>query len=676
VFGPTFVGGLEIDDSTGDFGPLSSADPARLGMSLVAFSTSSLIPADLLVGRYQVQSVSVSMTMASGSGGALLYQDSPISRAAIRDEVASGGITLQRPMELYGVGLRGGYSGYEFSGATAGPPLVDEIVHPYSAEGNGYIAYPIVGNGGHPGQFVDVANSVTGGFSATEADAFTEPFDPVPWSIGTTGLSPGNVIPDNTTFTFDLDLSEPGARDYVRQSLADGALAFFVSSLHIAGEFGAGGGYPQWYLRESAGNIFNGTPATLTIEYEILDEILVGDYDGNGEVELADYRYWKATLGDSAAAFAWADGNGDSQINAADYTVWRNHFTPGWGGGGGGGGVLGAIPEPSSIAGAFVLAVLTAGGPVRPRRRKRARPANHTVRRASSNGFTLVELLVVIAIVGILIALLLPAVQAAREGGRRLGCQNNLKQIGLAVQHYAEANGHLPPPKIGDGQYNALGGTFVALLPYLEEANRFAAFDQARTVDDPANLPITSRTINVYLCPSMRMPRAVPDPACGEKLGPGSYLISTRTDYGKFNALDGAFANPSQDGRYSLGFQHITDGTSNTLLVGETNFGHAGWLWLGCAGADGTPMWGDQAWAAGYWALSWGHMAAKFPSVYNNSAEYAPPLSNRAFRSDHAGGVQFVMLDGSVHLLRNETSPEVRRALVTRAGGEAEHSFD
>jgi prepilin-type N-terminal cleavage/methylation domain-containing protein len=94
-------------------------------------------------------------------------------------------------------------------------------------------------------------------------------------------------------------------------------------------------------------------------------------------------------------------------------------------------------------------------------------------------GFTLVELLVVIAIIGVLIALLLPAVQAARECARRMSCQNNLKQIGLATQNYTAAMKHLPPPKLGGPTTSSngetqFGSTFVILLPYLEEASRFA----------------------------------------------------------------------------------------------------------------------------------------------------------------------------------------------------------
>ena len=186
-----------------------------------------------------------------------------------------------------------------------------------------------------------------------------------------------------------------------------------------------------------------------------------------------------------------------------------------------------------------------------------------------ARAFTLVELLVVIAIIGILVALLLPAIQAARESARRMGCQNNLKQIGLAVQNYCQAQHHLPPPKIGAGQFNMLGGTFVALLPYLEETSLFASYDSSKDVDDPVNLPITSKAIPVYMCPSMKLNRTVPETAAGEKLGPGSYLISTRTDDALYRNLDGAFANPSDDGHYSLGIQHILDGTSKTLAGGR-----------------------------------------------------------------------------------------------------------
>jgi hypothetical protein len=173
----------------------------------------------------------------------------------------------------------------------------------------------------------------------------------------------------------------------------------------------------------------------------------------------------------------------------------------------------------------------------------------------------------------------------------------------------------------------------------------------------------------------MALLREAPMPACDEALAPGSYLISTRTEYLLFGALDGAFDNPAPDGRYELSLQHITDGASNTLLVGETNYSNTAWLWSGCAGLNGTPKYGEHTWAGGYWALSWGHMSASSPDLYNNSTQYRPPDSRRSFRSDHPGGVQFVLLDGSVQWLSDGSDPIVRRALVTRAGEEAERQL-
>ena len=97
---------------------------------------------------------------------------------------------------------------------------------------------------------------------------------------------------------------------------------------------------------------------------------------------------------------------------------------------------------------------------------------------------------------------------------------------------------------------------------------------------------------------------------------------------------------------HATGTAQIRDGTSNTLLAGETNYSNQAWLWTGCPGLNGTQKYGEHAWAEGYWALSWGHMAGETPDAYNNSTRYRSPESRRAFRSDHPGGVQFVFLDG------------------------------
>ncbi|MCA9100397.1 MAG: DUF1559 domain-containing protein [Planctomycetales bacterium] len=290
----------------------------------------------------------------------------------------------------------------------------------------------------------------------------------------------------------------------------------------------------------------------------------------------------------------------------------------------------------------------------------------------AGRGFTLVELLVVIAIIGILIALLLPAVQAARERARRTHCSNNLKQLGIAVHLFESVHRHLPPPKLGT-QFENRGSTMVVLLPFLEQSATYASYNLEAPIDDPANKPVTSQPISTYLCPSMAIPRSVPLTPCGEYLAPGSYVISSRTKYSAHGKLDGAFANPDPDRPYRLGFQHIKDGTSHTLLVGEIDYGFKDFLWSGCPDYNGAPRWGDTTWADGYWYYAWGHVAAEFPHLFNNTTRYLNPYSARVFRSDHPGGVNFVMVDGSVTFLGTETTPEVRSALVTRNGGELEH---
>jgi len=284
-------------------------------------------------------------------------------------------------------------------------------------------------------------------------------------------------------------------------------------------------------------------------------------------------------------------------------------------------------------------------------------------------GFTLVELLVTIAVIGLLMGLLLPAIQAAREAARRMQCANNLRQIGLATQTFESVYGHLPPPKLGS-QFENRGSTLVVLLPYLEEAAAYARYNSIESVDSPGNLIVTGQTVPVYLCPSMGLPRATPSLACGEQLAPGSYVISSRTEYAKFQDLDGAFANPLNSDPYLLGLKHITDGTSKTLLFGEIDYGFRTFLWTDCPEFNGQPKWGDTTWANGYWFYAWGHISAEFPELYNNNAKYLSPYSPRVFRSDHPGGVQFVHLDGSVLFLSDDTPSDVRHAMVTRAGND------
>ncbi len=147
------------------------------------------------------------------------------------------------------------------------------------------------------------------------------------------------------------------------------------------------------------------------------------------------------------------------------------------------------------------------------------------------SGFTLVELLVVIAIIGIMVGLLLPAVQAAREAARRMSCSNNLKQIGLALQNYHGSYNVFPAGSI---ESNFIG-PFVSILPNLEGSANYQKWDFSKSYSDLYNQQVGDQVIATYLCPSMPLPRMVPDKTLGtngrpiETGGPCSYLFSEGT---------------------------------------------------------------------------------------------------------------------------------------------------
>jgi prepilin-type N-terminal cleavage/methylation domain-containing protein/prepilin-type processing-associated H-X9-DG protein len=295
--------------------------------------------------------------------------------------------------------------------------------------------------------------------------------------------------------------------------------------------------------------------------------------------------------------------------------------------------------------------------------------------------FTLVELLVVIAIVGVLAAILLPAVQAAREAARAASCRNNLKQIATAVHLYQDSMKRLPPARIDGATIGAGASAFLAILPYLEEQSSANLFDSKTGYKGSSgNIGVSNTSIPVYLCPAMNLPRAVPDPdpACNEVGAPGSYAVST----GSTNSFapNGPFGLPPHNGaiihpKYgatSIAKISNADGSSKTLLVGEMNFALRDLFWtLPCKPAN-TPKGGETRWAVAYPTITWGSTAAPINSDTQGTLEVGIfPNGHEAFRSDHGGGVNFAFVDGSVRFIANEIDLRVYSALATRAGGEA-----
>lgn len=249
-------------------------------------------------------------------------------------------------------------------------------------------------------------------------------------------------------------------------------------------------------------------------------------------------------------------------------------------------------------------------------------------------GLTLVELLVVIAIVGLLVAMAIPAAQQVREAARRTMCQNNLRQIGLALNHHHAALSELPVGCVEWRSFIAPNARQLAwsayLLPYLEQDPIFQSLDFSQPFDSVANTEAATIRLPVYLCPSA---------ATGDSADrPG------RCDYGGIYGERISGPNHPPKGTMLIDqpvkFRDITDGLSQTLVVGEdTGWGDGQWI-------NGRNIF-DQAFAI----------------------NHAPDFEND-LRSNHLNGVNVLFVDGHVRFLANETSLELLASICTRAGGE------
>ncbi len=281
--------------------------------------------------------------------------------------------------------------------------------------------------------------------------------------------------------------------------------------------------------------------------------------------------------------------------------------------------------------------------------------------RKSRAAFTLVELLVVIAIIGILIALLLPAVQSARESGRMTHCKNNLRQLGLAVHSHHTSFGQVPESL--DWSKEARGW-IPLLLPHLDSQN---LYDKLVGIDfnlrDPAAIPVVQAVLPALICTaddSALQLSGVQYQWVGAPMALTNYkgCIGDPKMSPLFEGSENNHMKSPNTGmfwRYSfqdpVTFDQVTDGLSNTFLIGEDvpEYNH------------------HSAWAYsnGDWSGCSPPLNYK-PDPYD--ADHWPTMMG--FRSRHVGGVNFVYVDGSVHTLADGVDQDLYRAYSTRAGGE------
>ena len=318
--------------------------------------------------------------------------------------------------------------------------------------------------------------------------------------------------------------------------------------------------------------------------------------------------------------------------------------------------------------------------------------------------FTLIELLVVIAIIGVLVALLLPAVQQAREAARRSQCKNNMKQMGLAMHNYHDAYNRFP---IGAGFGAQIGQNWRAsILPFLDQAPLYNQLNfTGGSWTSPyagSNIVLRGTKVVVYNCPSSTAPTiglpgtepggwstdpigspqlvdyvgiggAYPDPA-------GRTNVHSTSNYGGYYGSAGALSVMQSNGIHTL-----SDGASNVLLVGEnssmTTVGgtqvdirsnyYGGWSGM-CCGPTTNPWSGSpDTWSTGVTTVRYS------PNIQSTSLDGATNTwtANLPLRSSHTGGVHVLLGDGAVRFITDNINMNTLRALATRDDGVAVSEF-
>lgn len=291
-------------------------------------------------------------------------------------------------------------------------------------------------------------------------------------------------------------------------------------------------------------------------------------------------------------------------------------------------------------------------------------------------GFTLVELLVVIAVIGVLVSLLLPAVQAAREASRRTACSNNLKQTGLAILNYHDAHRVFPPSSLSDVEQGGwishprtrpLHSWRALILPFLEQGGLQGTIDFSLSAFHPHNVTAASNLVGVYRCPSYSGPDYSQHPnytRFGRSCPIANYVAMGASDAGHIYGQNSRVFEP--DGTIfplsKTRVADVQDGLTNTVLIAETR-------------EEQTMVWFDGGMSAvvatrydPYNAPT--YAGPELPVNYRPYFDYPNPRVEYGPSSLHPGGAFHLLGDGAVRFTSATMETRVYVALATRAGGE------
>jgi prepilin-type N-terminal cleavage/methylation domain-containing protein len=279
---------------------------------------------------------------------------------------------------------------------------------------------------------------------------------------------------------------------------------------------------------------------------------------------------------------------------------------------------------------------------------------------SARQGFTLVELLVVIAIIGVLVALLLPAVQAAREAARRTQCVNNLKQIGLACQNFHDTYGYLPHGGSDGPTQACCNATERAGWSWCFQITPF--IEQQAVFDLPTDSLVSIAVTKGYYCPSRRAPALYNGGARCDYAGNGGLNSGNIGRDGAFIRQWAALNRPA--GTRPDQFRRLADmmdGTSQTLLVSEKQVHRTTW---GRAGGD-NEIWNNAGWDQDH--VRFGYQVPQPDTMHPNSSQ--PTFWSDRFGASHPGGINTVRVDGSVGFVSYTVNATVWQNFCTIADG-------